>query len=56
LKKAFDAVIAECPDETAAFRNGKEKVFGFLIGQVMRPNPWASQSAAARTAVAAKIG
>jgi len=36
IEKAVDAVIAECPDETAAFRNGKEKVFGFLMGQVMR--------------------
>jgi aspartyl-tRNA(Asn)/glutamyl-tRNA(Gln) amidotransferase subunit B len=36
LEQAVDAVIAGHPDQAAQFRAGKEKVIGFLVGQVMK--------------------
>ncbi|MBN1540885.1 Asp-tRNA(Asn)/Glu-tRNA(Gln) amidotransferase subunit GatB [candidate division KSB1 bacterium] len=36
LEKAIEAVLRENPAEVEAFYSGREKVFGFLMGQVMR--------------------
>jgi aspartyl-tRNA(Asn)/glutamyl-tRNA(Gln) amidotransferase subunit B len=36
LDAAVDEVLAACEGQVAEFRAGKEKVFGFLVGQVMK--------------------
>lgn len=36
IESAIDQVLAENPNEVEQFRGGKEKVFGFFVGQVMR--------------------
>lgn len=36
LDKAIETVIDENPNEIAAYENGKEKLFGFFVGQVMK--------------------
>ena len=36
IEAAVDAVIAANPDQVEQFRQGKEKVLGFLVGQVMK--------------------
>lgn len=36
LDAAVDEVLAACEAQVAEFRAGKEKVFGFLVGQVMK--------------------
>ncbi len=36
LEAVIDRVLAEAPDEVAAFRNGKTKLMGFFVGQVMK--------------------
>lgn len=36
LQAAIDEVLAECPAIVEEYRSGKEKVFGFLVGQVMK--------------------
>ncbi|MBK7889637.1 MAG: Asp-tRNA(Asn)/Glu-tRNA(Gln) amidotransferase subunit GatB [Bdellovibrionales bacterium] len=36
IEKAIDDVIAANPAETEAYRGGKEKLFGFFVGQVMK--------------------
>lgn len=36
LEAAVDAVIAANPEEVAAYRDGKTKLIGFFVGQVMR--------------------
>ncbi len=36
IEKALDEVIAANPNEVERYRNGEEKVFGFLVGQVMK--------------------
>lgn len=34
--KIIDEVIAKNPDQVAQFKSGKDKVFGFFVGQVMK--------------------
>lgn len=36
IEKIVDEVIAENPDNVAAYRSGKDKLFGFFVGQVMK--------------------
>jgi aspartyl-tRNA(Asn)/glutamyl-tRNA(Gln) amidotransferase subunit B len=36
LEGIVDAVLADHPDEIESYRGGNRKVFGFLVGQVMR--------------------
>ena len=36
LSAAIDEVLANHPDKLAEFRSGKEKLFGFFVGQVMK--------------------
>jgi aspartyl-tRNA(Asn)/glutamyl-tRNA(Gln) amidotransferase subunit B len=36
LEKAIDEVLAKNPSQVAAFKGGKEALFGFFVGQVMK--------------------
>jgi aspartyl-tRNA(Asn)/glutamyl-tRNA(Gln) amidotransferase subunit B len=36
IETAIDAVLASQPDKVAEYRSGKEKMFGFFVGQVMK--------------------
>ncbi len=36
IESAIDRVLAENPKEVEQFRSGKDKLFGFFVGQVMR--------------------
>lgn len=36
IERSVDDVLAENPGEVASYRGGKEKLFGFFVGQVMR--------------------
>ncbi len=36
IEKAIEAVMAAKPDELAQYRAGKDKLFGFFVGQVMK--------------------
>lgn len=36
IEKIVDEVIAENPDNVTAYRSGKDKLFGFFVGQVMK--------------------
>jgi aspartyl-tRNA(Asn)/glutamyl-tRNA(Gln) amidotransferase subunit B len=36
IEAAIDAVLAAQPDKVAEYRGGKEKMFGFFVGQVMK--------------------
>ena len=35
-QKVIDQIIAAHPKEVASYRQGKERVFGFFVGQVMK--------------------
>jgi len=36
IESAIDAVLAANPDKVAEFKGGKDKLFGFFVGQVMK--------------------
>ena len=36
IEKIIDDIIAANPDQVEQYRSGKEKVFGFFVGQVMK--------------------
>jgi len=36
IEQLIDSVLAANPKELAAYRQGKEKLFGFFVGQVMK--------------------
>ncbi|MEE4364394.1 MAG: Asp-tRNA(Asn)/Glu-tRNA(Gln) amidotransferase subunit GatB [Desulfotignum sp.] len=36
IQSLVDTILAENPDEVAAFRNGKTKLFSFFMGQIMK--------------------
>ena len=36
IEPLIDAVIAANPDQVAQYRAGKDKVFGFFVGQLMK--------------------
>ncbi len=36
IEKAIDEVISKFPNEVAEYKSGKDKLFGFLVGQVMK--------------------
>ncbi len=36
LEPVVDQVIANCPDQVAQYRNGNDKVIGYLVGQCMK--------------------
>lgn len=36
IEQLVDTIIADNPDQVAQFRDGKEKVFGFFVGQAMK--------------------
>ena len=36
IEAAIDAVLAANPDKVAEYKSGKEKLFGFFVGQVMK--------------------
>lgn len=36
IEKAIDNVLVDNPENVAAYKSGKEKVFGFFVGQVMK--------------------
>jgi len=36
IDAVIDQVLAAAPEQVAEYRNGKEKVFGFFVGQVMK--------------------
>ena len=51
IEKAIDEVMAKNPEQLADYRSGKDKLFGFFVGQVMKAtggkaNPGAAQRAA----------
>ena len=36
LEKLINKVISENPDEVNEYKSGKDKLFGFFVGQVMK--------------------
>ena len=56
IDAAVDAVLAANPDKLAEYRGGKDKLFGFFVGQVMKAMAGKGNPALVNTALRAKIG
>jgi aspartyl-tRNA(Asn)/glutamyl-tRNA(Gln) amidotransferase subunit B len=56
IDAAVDAVLAANPDKLAEYRGGKEKLFGFFVGQVMKAMAGKGNPALVNEALKAKLG
>ena len=56
IDTAIDAVLAANPDKLAEFKSGKDKLFGFFVGQVMKAMAGKGNPALVNTALKAKLG
>lgn len=56
IDAAIDAVLAANPDKLAEYRSGKDKLFGFFVGQVMKAMAGKGNPALVNEALKAKIG
>ncbi len=56
IEAIIDEVIAENPDNVAKYRGGKDKLFGFFVGQVMKKSQGKANPAAVNDLLKAKLG
>jgi aspartyl-tRNA(Asn)/glutamyl-tRNA(Gln) amidotransferase subunit B len=56
IDAAVDQVLAANPDKLAEFRGGKEKLFGFFVGQVMKAMAGKGNPALVNEALKKKLG
>ncbi len=56
IDAAVDAVLAANPDKLAEYRAGKDKLFGFFVGQVMKAMAGKGNPALVNEAIKAKLG
>lgn len=56
IDAAIDAVIAANPDKVAEYRSGKDKLFGFFVGQVMKATEGKANPAMVNDSLKAKLG
>jgi aspartyl-tRNA(Asn)/glutamyl-tRNA(Gln) amidotransferase subunit B len=56
IESAIDAVIAANPKQLADYRGGKDKLFGFFVGQVMKATQGKANPAQLNELLKAKLG
>ncbi len=56
IESLIDEVIAENPDNVAAYKGGKDKLFGFFVGQVMKKSKGKANPAAVNKILKEKLG
>jgi aspartyl-tRNA(Asn)/glutamyl-tRNA(Gln) amidotransferase subunit B len=56
IDAAVDAVIAANPDKVAEYKSGKDKLFGFFVGNVMKAMAGKGNPALVNAALKAKLG
>ncbi|MCB1581046.1 MAG: Asp-tRNA(Asn)/Glu-tRNA(Gln) amidotransferase subunit GatB [Rhodospirillales bacterium] len=56
IEAVIDEVIAENPDNVAAYKGGKDKLFGFFVGQVMKKMQGKANPAAVNELLKRKLG
>ena len=56
IDAAVDAVLAANPDKVAEFKAGKDKLFGFFVGQVMKAMAGKGNPALVNDAIKARLG
>ncbi len=56
IEQAIDAVLAANPSQLAAYRGGKDKLFGFFVGQVMKATAGKANPARLNELLKKKLG
>jgi aspartyl-tRNA(Asn)/glutamyl-tRNA(Gln) amidotransferase subunit B len=56
IEQAIDAVIAANPQQLADYRSGKDKLFGFFVGQVMKATQGKANPAQLNELLKARLG
>jgi aspartyl-tRNA(Asn)/glutamyl-tRNA(Gln) amidotransferase subunit B len=56
LAAAIDRVVAASPRQLAEYRSGKERVFGYFVGQVMRETKGQANPAVLNELLKKKLG
>ena len=56
IDAVVDAVLAANPDKVADYKAGKDKMFGFFVGQVMKAMAGKGNPALVNAALKARIG
>ena len=56
LDKVIEGIIANCPDEVKRYRNGKTKLFGFFVGEVMKATKGKADPAVTTRILKEKLG
>jgi aspartyl-tRNA(Asn)/glutamyl-tRNA(Gln) amidotransferase subunit B len=56
IEAIIDEVIAENPDNVAKYKGGKDKIFGFFVGQVMKKSQGKANPAAVNKILKEKLG
>ncbi len=56
IEVLIDEVIADNPDNVAAYKGGKEKLFGFFVGQVMKKSQGKANPAVVNKLLKEKLG
>jgi aspartyl-tRNA(Asn)/glutamyl-tRNA(Gln) amidotransferase subunit B len=56
IDEAVDAVLIANPDKLAEYKAGKEKLFGFFVGQVMKAMAGKGNPALVNEAIKRKLG
>ncbi|MCB1580847.1 MAG: Asp-tRNA(Asn)/Glu-tRNA(Gln) amidotransferase subunit GatB [Rhodospirillales bacterium] len=56
IEAVIDEVIAENPDNVTAYKGGKDKLFGFFVGQVMKKMQGKANPAAVNEILKKKLG
>jgi aspartyl-tRNA(Asn)/glutamyl-tRNA(Gln) amidotransferase subunit B len=56
IEAVIDRVIAANPDKVAEYRGGKDKLFGFFVGQAMKESGGKANPALVNEMLKAKLG
>jgi aspartyl-tRNA(Asn)/glutamyl-tRNA(Gln) amidotransferase subunit B len=56
IEKAIDEVMAKNPQQLADYRSGKDKLFGFFVGQVMKATQGKANPAQLNELLKRKLG
>ncbi len=56
ILKLIDEIIASNPDKVAEYKGGKEKLFGFFVGQVMKASKGSANPAKVNELLKSRIG
>ena len=55
IERIIDQIISEHPDQVSAYKGGKDKLFGFFVGQIMKATQGKANPASANKILKDKI-